>query len=82
MGQNKSLKNPPKLGLSRGGKYVKWMAKLKSTIIENLSTFSMKNEIGKLEKDMHKTGTFLSISKEEGSTITATALLYQLLECN
>ena len=48
------------------------MIKLKNTIIENLSTFSWKNERRKLERNMHKTRTFLTFSKKEGGTITAT----------
>ena len=35
-----------------------------------------------LEKNLPKTGEFLIISKNEGETITATTLLYHLLECN
>ena len=38
--------------------------------------------MARLEKNMHKTEKFLTISKEEGATITATTLLYQIRECN
>ena len=38
--------------------------------------------MAKFEKNMNKSGMFLTISKDDGATITATTLLYQLLECN
>ena len=39
-------------------------------------------KMAKLEKNKHKTGTFLTIFKKEGATITATFLLYHLLQSN
>ena len=38
--------------------------------------------MGKLEKNMHKIGKFLTVTKKEGATITATTLRNQLPECN
>ena len=38
--------------------------------------------MAKLEKSIQKTGEFLIIFKKVGATITATILLYQLLECD
>lgn len=54
----------------------------KSRIIESLSTLFWKKLDGKLEENIHKTGNLLTISKEEGATITATTFLNQLLQCN
>ena len=39
-------------------------------------------EMVKLEKNTHKTWNFLTIFKKEGGTLTATTLLYHLLESN
>ena len=38
--------------------------------------------MAKFEKNMNKSGMFLTIYEDDSATITTTTLLYQLLECN
>ena len=64
------------------GKYVKCRTNLRSRNIYNLSPFSGKNEMAKFEKNMNKSGMFLTIYEDDSATITTTTLLYQLVECN
>ena len=49
----------------RNCKYVKCRGNLRSRNIYNLSPFSRKNEMAKFEKNMNKSGIFLTISKDD-----------------
>ena len=67
--KSKPLKSQPRLGL-KSGKYVKWMTKLRVTLTKICQHFFGNKEMAKLEKNMNKTGKFLTSIKKEVATMT------------
>ena len=66
--KSKPLKSQPRLRL-KSGKYVKWMTKLRVTS-KICQYFFGNKEMAKLEKNMNKTGKFLTSIKKEVATMT------------
>ena len=67
--QSKPLKSQPILEL-KSGKCMKWMTKLRVTLSKICKYFGGDKEMAKLEKNMNKTGKFLTSIKKEVATMT------------